>query len=127
MRPYLATTMENYGHAHIHPGELVYMRRHEADKLLVLLSHTKSRQSTFATMGNWYVDTLEPYTDHIDNVLTPAEAADMLGVNKARISQLLDGGHLVGRKTGGSWIIDRRSVELRKAYQDAENAKHRKI
>lgn len=50
-----------------------------------------------------------------DRLMSVQEAADALGVNRQRVHQLLDTGKLDGRKVGGTWVLDRASVEERKA------------
>ena len=48
-----------------------------------------------------------------DRLLSVQEAAGMLGVNRQRVHQLIDSQKLEGAKIGGTWIIDRASVEAR--------------
>ena len=48
-----------------------------------------------------------------ERLVSVQEAADLLGVNRQRVHQLLDGGKLEGAKVGGTWIVDRASVDRR--------------
>ena len=116
MKAYYSTAMAQLPGQHLHPGQVVWVRDGSAGA--IILSRSKSRQDTFATVAKSIEQTLEPYTDHLGQVVTIAEAAEILGVKKARISQLLERGQILGRKAGGSWLVDRRSVEIRRDYLD---------
>ena len=50
-----------------------------------------------------------------ERLVSVQEAAGMLGVNRQRVHQLLGSGKLDGAKVGGTWVIDRASVERRLA------------
>ena len=52
-----------------------------------------------------------------ERLLSVQEAADMLGVNRQRVHQLLDKGALEGYKVGGTWIVDKESVRKRLSSQ----------
>ena len=43
--------------------------------------------------------------------LGTSAAAGLLGVTERRVRQLLDGGLLVGRKSGRQWLVERDSIE----------------
>ena len=51
----------------------------------------------------------------VDSVMTVHEAAEALGVTRQRVHALLKDGAIIGRKSGGTWLIDRASVERRQA------------
>jgi excisionase family DNA binding protein len=46
-----------------------------------------------------------------DEVLTAPEAAARKGVHRNSVLKAIRSGHLVARKSGKSWLIDRRSLE----------------
>lgn len=49
-------------------------------------------------------------------VVSVAEAAELLGVHRSRVEQLLRSGRLRGRRAGRLWFVDERSVlEIRRA------------
>jgi excisionase family DNA binding protein len=53
-----------------------------------------------------------------DKLLSVAEAAERLGVTRARVNQLISGGRLPAQKIGRSFVIreiDLQQVEVRKA------------
>lgn len=45
--------------------------------------------------------------------ITAGEAADILGVTRARVTSLCATGMLDARKSGGIWLLSRESVEAR--------------
>ena len=47
--------------------------------------------------------------------ISVAEAAEILGLHRSRILQLVNTGGLVSQKVGNTWIISRASVEERAA------------
>lgn len=53
--------------------------------------------------------------DPRDDWISAAEAAEILHVHRNRVLQLVNSGDLEGRKIGGTWIVDRASVEARAA------------
>lgn len=113
---YMSTTLTPLGGQHLHPGQVVWIRPAGGNE--IHLQHTRSRQTTYATVGASQVE-LEPYGNHVEHVVTVAEACEILGVNKARVGQLLDRGYIAGRKAGSTWLVDRASVEARaRYYQD---------
>ena len=120
MKPMMSTAMTNVGNFHIHPGEVVYAEQNKGTKTW-LLSHTKSHQGVFATVGS--LTTFEPYPireedQPVNQVVTVSEACDILGVDRSRVHQLLERKKLVGRKSGKGWILDRQSVEARAKYYE---------
>ena len=91
MKPMMSTAMTNVGNFHIHPGEVVYAEQNKGTKTW-LLSHTKSHQGVFATVGS--LTTFEPYPireedQPVNQVVTVSEACDILGVDSSRVHQLL--------------------------------------
>lgn len=48
-----------------------------------------------------------------ERIITVNGAAEMLGVSRFRVHQLLDDGKLVGKKVDKVWLIDKASVEAR--------------
>lgn len=65
-----------------------------------------------------------PRSDPLEQVITPEEAADMLGVSRRRVRALLASGGLRGRQAGSYWLVARRSVEERLA-QDPQPGRPR--
>ena len=50
----------------------------------------------------------------LDEYMTSEEAAEYLGVNRSRISQLIKSGELEAKRFGKSWAISAESVRRRK-------------
>ena len=50
----------------------------------------------------------------MEGYLSPQEAANVLGVTKGRVSQLIREGRLEAEKFGGTWAIKEESVIARK-------------
>jgi len=51
-------------------------------------------------------------------------AALMLGISRQRVYQLLEAGHLIGRKMGSTWLVSMSSVSRR--HGEREGMKHGK-
>lgn len=68
------------------------------------ISKRKARAEAFKRDLPWLFD---------DEVVSATEAAEMLGVNRARVNQLLNSGQLEGCKVGNTWQVYRYSVEAR--------------
>lgn len=49
------------------------------------------------------------------NLIPTAEAAEMLGITQQRVTQLIRNNQLDGMMIGGRWLVDRASVEVRRA------------
>lgn len=49
-----------------------------------------------------------------DRLMTVSEVAEFLGVNRARVDQLIKTGKLDARKIGEVWIVDKTSAVRRK-------------
>lgn len=116
----MSKIMINVGNSHIHPGEVVFVDAIKGTGTY-RVSHTKSRQDVFATIGS--TDSFVPYpaNEPIGQVVSVSEACDILGVDRSRVHNLLERGKLVGRKSGKAWILDRQSVETRaEFYQNAK-------
>lgn len=47
----------------------------------------------------------------LDNIISVAEACEILGVTPARVNQFLRDGRIKAKKLGRDWAIDRASVE----------------
>ena len=140
MERYLSTKMHQYGDAQaptfIHAGEEVWVRRKDTGKYedwrwRVYLTKEEASAGVEPVAELTKQEFEDGYTKPIGRsvygVLTVAEACELLGVQKARVGQLLDGGHLAARKAGGTWLIDKYSVQLRKAYQEQEKPKPRSV
>jgi excisionase family DNA binding protein len=58
-----------------------------------------------------------------DKLLSVAEAAEKLGVTRARVNQLIDAGRIPAQKIGRSFVVkesDLKQVEIRKAGRPAK-------
>lgn len=45
--------------------------------------------------------------------ISPAEAAELLGISDRRIRQLLNSGQLQGQRIGGRWVVSRADIDRR--------------
>ena len=59
------------------------------------------------------------------NLISTAEAADLLGVTPQRITQLIRNGQLDGTMIGGRWLVDRASVEARRSTTSSRGGRPR--
>lgn len=50
-----------------------------------------------------------------DDLVSTVEAAEMLGITRQRVTQLIRNNQLDGMMVGGRWLVDRASVEARRA------------
>lgn len=57
-----------------------------------------------------------------DRLMTVSETAEFLGVNRARVDQLIKTGKLDARKIGEVWIVDKHSVARRKKQSEEHNS-----
>lgn len=53
--------------------------------------------------------------------ITVSETADILGVTRQRVHQLLQSGGLTGTQSGRTWLISIRSIEARQAMMKRES------
>lgn len=52
----------------------------------------------------------------VDQVITTNEAMAILGVANRTVCYLCDSGEIAARKSGGTWLIERASVEAYKPF-----------
>ena len=56
-------------------------------------------------------------------MLSVAQAARSLGVNKSRVRALIKAGHLTAQKVGGAWVIQERALDRVKVRKPGRPAK----
>ncbi|WP_439623399.1 helix-turn-helix domain-containing protein [Gemmata sp.] len=59
----------------------------------------------------------------MENHMTTAQAAQLIGCNDSRVRQLLKSGKIIGRRVGRDWLVDRTSAE---AWRDSDRKPGRK-
>ena len=60
MKKMVATQKQQFGASHVMPGDIVYIRRlKQAGYPQYLISRENTASLAFATVGQWYVDTLK--------------------------------------------------------------------
>ena len=61
--------------------------------------------------GGGATPTVAPAAPPIPDLLSPADAAKVLGVSEADVMTILDSGELKGKKIGAAWRIRRASLD----------------
>lgn len=71
----------------------------------------RQTEATEAEVGRAFLTRSLTADAETTDAVTVTQAADMLGVNTARIRQLIESKRLSGRKVGHMWLVTRASIE----------------
>lgn len=56
----------------------------------------------------------------VSNAVSATQAAELLGISRQRVHQLIAAGKLEAVRVGSGWLVDKASVEQRKRERDRQ-------